>query len=116
MNRRLALLLFSALTLGFLMYLTVTGLRFAPEGITVRTQHAVRFEDARININTADAEALSELPGIGPKLGAAIVAYREANGPFAVPEDLLHVPGIGEAKLAAMRELLIFGEDKGDTP
>jgi competence protein ComEA len=46
------------------------------------------------------------LPGVGPVLAERIVAYRDANGPFQAVEDLLEVPGIGEAKLAAMRDLV----------
>lgn len=62
--------------------------------------------DGLIAINQADASALEELPGVGPVLAERIVAHREANGPFAVVEDLLEVPGIGEAKLASMRDLI----------
>lgn len=53
-----------------------------------------------VNINTADASTLENLPGIGPSLAAAIVVYRQEHGHFTQPEGLLAVPGIGEAKLA----------------
>jgi competence protein ComEA len=62
--------------------------------------------DGLIRINQADATALEELPGVGPVLAERIVAHREANGPFEAVEDLLEVPGIGEAKLASMRDLI----------
>ncbi|HJQ90321.1 MAG TPA: helix-hairpin-helix domain-containing protein, partial [Acidimicrobiia bacterium] len=61
-------------------------------------------DDGLISLNQADASALEELPGVGPVLADRIVAHREANGPFETIEDLLEVPGIGEAKLAAMRD------------
>ena len=61
-------------------------------------------DDGLISLNQADATALEELPGVGPVLADRIVAHREANGPFETVEDLLEVPGIGEAKLAAMRD------------
>lgn len=48
-----------------------------------------------ININSADATALSSLDGIGDSKAEAIVAYREANGPFATTQDLSNVKGIG---------------------
>lgn len=51
----------------------------------------------KININTATAQELTALPGIGEKRAADIVAFREANGPFPVPEALTDVPGIGQA-------------------
>ncbi|HEY6629173.1 MAG TPA: ComEA family DNA-binding protein [Acidimicrobiia bacterium] len=65
-----------------------------------------RGEDGHISLNRADATQLQDLPGVGPVLAERIVAYREANGPFQTVEDLLDVPGIGEAKLAAMRDLI----------
>lgn len=52
----------------------------------------------KVNINTADAAALDALPGVGPALAQAIVAYREENGLFSAPEDLMKVRGIGAAK------------------
>jgi competence protein ComEA len=63
--------------------------------------------DGRVHLNVAGAEELEALPGVGPVLAQRIVAYREANGPFSVVEDLLDVPGIGEAKLAALREAVL---------
>ena len=50
----------------------------------------------KININTATAEQLTQLNGIGASHAAAIIAYREKNGPFQKPEDLMQVPRIGE--------------------
>ena len=53
-------------------------------------------QEAAININTADVATLASLNGIGQSKAEAIVAYREANGPFAVTADLANVKGIGE--------------------
>jgi len=58
-----------------------------------------------VDINTASAIQLEELPGVGPATAAAIVAHREQNGPFSSVDDLLDVRGIGEAKLDALRDL-----------
>jgi competence protein ComEA len=49
-----------------------------------------------VNVNTADVEALSSLKGIGQSRAEAIVAYREANGPFRSLHELTQVRGIGE--------------------
>lgn len=57
----------------------------------------------RVNINTADAAVLDKLPGIGPSTAARIVADRAANGPFATPDDLGRVSGIGPKKLAQLK-------------
>lgn len=59
-----------------------------------------------LSINAATVGDLEALPGVGPVLAERIVAFREENGGFDVVEDLLQVPGIGEAKLAAMRDLV----------
>lgn len=56
-----------------------------------------------INVNTASAEELERLPGIGPALAERIVSHRQAHGPFASLDDLTDVPGIGRAKLEALR-------------
>ena len=49
-----------------------------------------------VDLNTADAETLQTLPGIGPAKAAAIIAYREEHGPFAALQDVANVPGISE--------------------
>lgn len=56
-----------------------------------------------VNINTADEAALDTLPGVGPSTAQAIIADREANGPFASIEDLQRVDGIGEKKFAKLK-------------
>ena len=58
-----------------------------------------------VNVNTADAEALDALPGIGPVLAERIVADRAAHGPFASLEDLERVPGIGPSLVARLAGL-----------
>jgi competence protein ComEA len=60
-----------------------------------------------VSINNATAAELETLPGVGPVLAERIVAFRSQNGPFDVVEDLLEVSGIGEAKLAALRDLVV---------
>ena len=59
-----------------------------------------------ININTASAVDLETLPGIGPKTAEAIIAYRDANGPFATIEAITEVKGIGPATLEKLRTLI----------
>ena len=57
----------------------------------------------QIDVNTATAAQLTELPGIGPSLAAAIVAFRSEHGPFATLDALEQVPGIGPSKLSQLR-------------
>jgi competence protein ComEA len=62
---------------------------------------------AKINLNTATAEQLDTLPGVGPVTAQAILGHRETNGPFGAVDDLLDVKGIGEATLAELRDLVV---------
>ncbi len=61
-----------------------------------------------IDLNAATVTELEGLSGVGPVLAARIAAYRDAYGPFDEVEDLLDVPGIGEAKLAGMRDDIAY--------
>ncbi|MGD8552319.1 MAG: ComEA family DNA-binding protein [Anaerolineales bacterium] len=61
-----------------------------------------------LNINTADAVQLEQLPGIGPSLATSIVEYREEHGWFQETDELLNVSGIGPAKLDQIDELITF--------
>lgn len=60
--------------------------------------------DDRVDLNSADQEALETLPRIGPALAERIIAWREDNGRFRSVDDLLAVPGIGEKLLAGLRD------------
>jgi competence protein ComEA len=60
--------------------------------------------DGMVNVNTADSATLETLPGIGPALAQRIIAYREAEGPFAEIDDLMDVAGIGPATLEKIRD------------
>ncbi len=64
--------------------------------------------DGKVAVNRADAAALETLPGVGPVLAARILTHRDTEGAFATVEDLLDVPGIGEGRLAALRDLVII--------
>ena len=59
-----------------------------------------------VNVNTASAEELSLLPGVGPARARAIVELRQQRGGFKRIEDLLEVKGIGEASLAKLKPYL----------
>jgi competence protein ComEA len=59
-----------------------------------------------VNLNTADADALDSLPGVGPATAAAILEHRREVGVFTSVDQLLDVPGIGETKLEALRDLV----------
>ena len=105
------------LTALFLVLMTLLAERSDVEGdagtytITTRerAEEPVVPESALpVNVNTASAEELDVLPGIGPALAGRIIAYREANGPFTAAEDLLAVSGIGESVLDGLRDQIVL--------
>lgn len=59
-----------------------------------------------IDLNSATAEQLDTLPGVGPVTAAAIVAWRDANGRFSSVDQLGDVDGIGPARLDKLRDLV----------
>ncbi len=65
---------------------------------------AAPAEGQPLDLNTASAEQLDQLDGIGPGMAAAILKYREQHGGFGSVEELGEVPGIGEKRLASLRE------------
>ncbi|MDR1605165.1 MAG: ComEA family DNA-binding protein [Gracilibacteraceae bacterium] len=65
--------------------------------------------DERININTATAEELTALPGVGPAIAGRIVQYREENGSFSLSEDLMNVSGIGPKTYAKLEAQITVG-------
>ena len=62
-----------------------------------------------VNINTADADTLTALPGIGQVLAERILAYRQQNGSFRAIEEITKVEGIGEKKAEAILDLITVG-------
>ena len=65
---------------------------------------------AKIDINRASAEELTQLKGVGPSHAAGIVAFREKNGPFQKPEDLMQVPRIGRKTFEKNKDLIVVGK------
>lgn len=72
-------------------------------------------DPVKVNINTASAEQLAELKGIGPSHAAGIVEYRQKNGAFKSPEDLIQVSGIGPKTLEKNQGLILV-EGRADKP
>jgi competence protein ComEA len=73
----------------------------APAGAAAGTPDAA---GGKVNLNTATAEQLDTLPGVGPVTAQAILDWREENGRFGSVDDLLDVKGIGDATLAELRD------------
>jgi len=71
--------------------------------ILALTLFVVRLAFAAVDINTASAEELDKLKGIGPVKAKAIVDYRAKNGPFKSVEDIKNVPGIGDSTFDGLK-------------
>jgi competence protein ComEA len=65
---------------------------------------------AKVNLNTASVEQLTTLPGVGPKLAARIVEYRQKSGTFRSTQELMNVKGVGEKNFAKIEAWLSIGE------
>lgn len=77
------------------------------EYVTVKKDNdSVPETDSLININTATAEELDRLPGIGAKKAEAIIEYRDNNGKFKIIDDIKNVSGIGDATFEQIKELI----------
>ena len=74
----------------------LTALCIAVAVVVFMTAPVGAVESGKINLNTATVEELAQLKRIGTKYAERIIKFREENGPFKAPEDIVKVPGIGE--------------------
>jgi len=84
------------------IYVPKVGEERPPVGQTAPSGQAV----GKININTATAEELETLPGIGPTYAQRIIEYRQEKGPFTSIEEIKKVRGIGEATFEKIKDLI----------
>ncbi len=92
-----------------MILLTLSGGVYAADQPPTNTHgayHAKAAMTAKVNINTASAEELMKVKGIGAKRAAAIIAYRTQHGKFASLEELTKVKGVNAKFLAKNRDHL----------
>lgn len=100
-----------ALTAALVLFTVLHSYDHSPRPLILRTLELSVPEEGQgcLDINTATAAELEELPGIGPALARKIISWREENGPFTGREDVLAVAGIGEATYETIKPYISFG-------
>ncbi len=73
--------------------------------------YAIGEENAKININTATAQELLSLKGVGAKKANSIIAYRDEKGSFASIEDIKNVKGIGDKMFEKIKDMITIDEE-----
>jgi competence protein ComEA len=91
-----------------------TGATLAAQAKTPPAAAAKPASTAIVNINTASATEIATLPGVGAKMAARIIEYRQKNGPFKKVEELMNVRGIGEKNFLKLKPQLAVGQAKAD--
>jgi competence protein ComEA len=92
----------TALAVAFALSLTT--------GLAVAAGPVKPAPAGKVNINTASVEQLTTLPGVGPKLAARILDYRQKSGAFKSVQELMNVRGIGEKNLKKIEQYLSAGD------
>jgi len=111
--------LFAAFTAGWFLRgagsaqpIRVETQRTLTAAVTALPEPAPTPETGPIDLNAATAEELQNLPGIGEKRAADIIADREKNGPYRFPEEITRVKGIGEETVAELLPYVTAGGDE----
>jgi len=82
----------------------------ATTGVALAAAKAKAVPAGKVNINTASVEQIASLPGVGGKLAARIVEYRQKAGGFKSVHELMNVKGIGEKNLQRLEGSLTTGD------
>ncbi len=92
-------------------WISLAGLALLLAGVQAwqnsRTEEPVPLNRFRVDVNTASQAELMALPELGPLTAKSIVEYRKQHGPFQSVDQLLRVPGIGNATLKQIRSMVI---------
>ena len=97
-----------AVTAAYRTPASAAAVAFAPLAVSAAPSASA---GETVDLNTATAEQLDTLPGIGPKLAARIVAYRNENGPFKTAEDVMKVAGIGAGKFEKFKDRIAVTQE-----
>ena len=88
--------------------LSAIAAAIAALGVMTRKPSTGLKEGETVNVNVAEKSRLILLPGVGPVMASRIIAYREANGPYADLAAFDEVPGVGPSILDSIKHLIVF--------
>ncbi len=83
-------------------------LGLAVSSVSVLAQKSSPVTTEKVNLNSATAEQLQSLPGIGPVIAKSIIEYRTKVGKFNRIEEIINVKGIGEKKFQKIKDRLVI--------
>jgi len=89
-----------------LMFFLILGLVMGPVSLPAQQSKVDSNTAEKVNLNTATAEQLESLPGIGPASAKNILEYREKVGKFNRIEEIINIKGIGEKKFLKIKNRL----------
>jgi competence protein ComEA len=89
-----------------LLFVLLFGLAIGPVSVTAQQSGSDTVSTEKINLNTATAEQLESLPGIGPVSAKNILEYRNKVGKFSRIEEIINIKGIGEKKFLKIKDRL----------
>ena len=95
-----------AVLIALITYVSVYGAPGTEHSQRAQAQTNSADAAVKVDLNTADREALQELPGIGVRTAELILEYREENGGFKKIEELMNIRGIGERTFLRLRPLI----------
>ena len=94
------------------LMVTITAPAFAAQDKPAASPKSPVAAASVVNLNTATAAQIATLPGIGEKAAQRIIEYREKNGGFKKPEELMNVKGIGEKSFLKLKALITVTDPK----